>query len=101
MRLAADDMESVVLPGCGHYPAEETPDAMLSSLTPFPAPYRELTADLPEGDRAHAYAAKKSTSARAMAPGAFSMGMWSASGMRTSVVCGISAANRSAYATFS
>ncbi|MGW7695063.1 alpha/beta fold hydrolase [Streptomyces asiaticus] len=41
MRLAADDVESVVLPDCGHYPAEETPDAMLSALTPFLAPYRE------------------------------------------------------------
>ncbi|GAA2304433.1 alpha/beta hydrolase [Streptomyces violaceusniger] len=41
MRLAADDVESVVLPDCGHYPAEEAPDAMLSALTPFLAPYRE------------------------------------------------------------
>ncbi|MFE2183278.1 alpha/beta fold hydrolase [Streptomyces sp. NPDC059455] len=41
MRLAADDVESVVLPDCGHYPAEEAPDATLSALTPFLAPYRD------------------------------------------------------------
>ncbi|WP_243437362.1 alpha/beta fold hydrolase [Streptomyces sp. FH025] len=35
MRLAAEDVESVVLPGCGHYPAEEAPEAMLSALTAF------------------------------------------------------------------
>ncbi|GHF00419.1 hydrolase [Streptomyces spiralis] len=41
MKLAADDVESVVLPECGHYPAEEAPDAMLSALTAFLAPYRD------------------------------------------------------------
>ncbi|TDD93357.1 alpha/beta fold hydrolase [Actinomadura rubrisoli] len=41
MRLAADDVESVVLTDCGHYPAEEAPEAMLSALTAFLAPYRD------------------------------------------------------------
>ncbi|MEU6104116.1 alpha/beta fold hydrolase [Streptomyces flaveolus] len=40
MRLAADDVETVVLPGCGHYPAEESPEEMLSALRPFLAPYK-------------------------------------------------------------
>lgn len=41
MKLAADHVESIVLPGCGHYPAEEAPEAMLSALTAFLAPYRD------------------------------------------------------------
>lgn len=41
MKLAADHVESVVLPECGHYPAEEAPEAMLSALTAFLAPYRD------------------------------------------------------------
>ncbi|WP_037961549.1 alpha/beta fold hydrolase [Streptomyces violens] len=35
MRLAADDVQSVVIPGCGHYPAEEAPEEMLAALTAF------------------------------------------------------------------
>ncbi|WP_051581533.1 alpha/beta fold hydrolase [Pseudonocardia acaciae] len=35
MRLAADAVDSVILPDCGHYPAEEAPDAMLAALTAF------------------------------------------------------------------
>ncbi|MGA4845912.1 alpha/beta fold hydrolase [Streptomyces sp. G5(2025)] len=41
MKLAADDVESLVVPGCGHYPAEEAPEEMLSALTAFLAPYRD------------------------------------------------------------
>ncbi|MFI6933385.1 alpha/beta fold hydrolase [Streptomyces sp. NPDC050287] len=41
MKLAADHVESLVLPESGHYPAEETPEAMLSALTAFLAPYRD------------------------------------------------------------
>ncbi|MFI6588311.1 alpha/beta fold hydrolase [Embleya sp. NPDC050493] len=41
MRLAADDVQSVVIPECGHYPAEEAPEATLSALTEFLAPYRD------------------------------------------------------------
>ncbi|MFD4658696.1 alpha/beta fold hydrolase [Kitasatospora sp. NPDC058444] len=40
MKLAADDVESLVLPDCGHYPPEEAPEAMLAALTAFLAPYR-------------------------------------------------------------
>ncbi len=49
MKLAADDVESLVLPECGHYPAEEAPEAMLSALTAFLAPYRDrqTAADIP------------------------------------------------------
>ncbi|MFF8309875.1 alpha/beta fold hydrolase [Streptomyces lydicus] len=39
MRLAAQDGQSVILPDCGHYPAEEAPDAMLSALKPFLGPW--------------------------------------------------------------
>jgi pimeloyl-ACP methyl ester carboxylesterase len=41
MARGADDVETLVLPGCGHYPAEEAPEAMLDALTGFLAPYRE------------------------------------------------------------
>ncbi|MFJ1601408.1 alpha/beta fold hydrolase [Streptomyces sp. NPDC088261] len=40
MRLAADHVESLILPGCGHYPAEEAPEATLAALTAFLEPYR-------------------------------------------------------------
>jgi len=41
MRLAADDVTSLILPDCGHYPAEEAPEAMLAALVQFLAPYRD------------------------------------------------------------
>lgn len=41
MELAADDVQGLVLPDCGHYPAEEAPQAMLTALTAFLAPYRD------------------------------------------------------------
>jgi pimeloyl-ACP methyl ester carboxylesterase len=41
MRLAAVDVRGVILPDCGHYPAEEAPEAMLAALTPFLAAYRD------------------------------------------------------------
>ncbi|MEU3958228.1 alpha/beta hydrolase [Streptomyces buecherae] len=40
MRPVADDLRCLVLPECGHYPAEEAPEAMLSALADFLAPYR-------------------------------------------------------------
>ena len=40
MKLAADDVQSLVLPGIGHWLAEEAPDQMLAALTAFLAPYR-------------------------------------------------------------
>ena len=41
MRLVADDVQSVVIPGVGHWVAEEAPEQMLAALTPFLAPYRD------------------------------------------------------------
>ena len=35
MRLAADDVHSVVIPGCGHYCLEEAPEEILAALTTF------------------------------------------------------------------
>ena len=40
MRLAADDVRSVVIPGCGHWVPEEAPEEMLAALMTFLAPYR-------------------------------------------------------------
>jgi pimeloyl-ACP methyl ester carboxylesterase len=41
MRLVADDVTSLQIPDCGHFPAEETPGALLAALIPFLTPYRE------------------------------------------------------------
>ena len=41
MKLAADDVQGVVIPDCGHHPAEETPEETLAALTAFLAPYRD------------------------------------------------------------
>jgi pimeloyl-ACP methyl ester carboxylesterase len=40
MKLAADDVQSVVIPGCGHYLLEEGPEEVLAALTAFLLPYR-------------------------------------------------------------
>ena len=39
MKLAADDVQTLVIPGCGHHPPEEAPEEMLAALTAFLAPY--------------------------------------------------------------
>jgi pimeloyl-ACP methyl ester carboxylesterase len=41
MKLVADDVQSVVLPGAAHWVAEQAPEALLAALTEFLAPYRE------------------------------------------------------------
>jgi pimeloyl-ACP methyl ester carboxylesterase len=41
MKLAADDVQTVVLPGSGHWVAEEAPEELLTALTAFLAPYRD------------------------------------------------------------
>jgi pimeloyl-ACP methyl ester carboxylesterase len=41
MKLAADDVQSVVIPGSGHYCLEEAPKEIVTTLTTFFAPYRE------------------------------------------------------------
>jgi pimeloyl-ACP methyl ester carboxylesterase len=40
LKLVADDVQSVVIPGAGHWIAEEAPDDVVSALTAFLAPYR-------------------------------------------------------------
>jgi pimeloyl-ACP methyl ester carboxylesterase len=44
MRLAADDVQTLVIPGCAHHPAEETPEETLTALTAFLASYRDAQA---------------------------------------------------------
>jgi pimeloyl-ACP methyl ester carboxylesterase len=44
MRLAADDVQTVVLPGSGHWVAEQAPGQLLAALTAFLAPYQDATA---------------------------------------------------------
>ena len=41
MKLAADDVQSVVIPGSGHYCLEEAPEEVMAALTAFLAPYRD------------------------------------------------------------
>jgi len=38
---AADNVQSLAIPGCGHHPPEETPEETLAALTAFLAPYRD------------------------------------------------------------
>jgi pimeloyl-ACP methyl ester carboxylesterase len=49
MKLAADDVQGLVIPGIGHWLAEQAPDEMLTALSDFLAPYR----DAPETASAH------------------------------------------------
>ncbi len=39
-RLIAQDLTGVVIPGCGHFVAEEAPDALLDVIEPFVTPYK-------------------------------------------------------------
>jgi pimeloyl-ACP methyl ester carboxylesterase len=41
MKLAADDVQGVVLADCGHWVAEQAPEELLAALTAFLAPYRD------------------------------------------------------------
>jgi pimeloyl-ACP methyl ester carboxylesterase len=41
MKALADDMQSAVIPGAGHWFAEEAPEETLVALTAFLAPYRD------------------------------------------------------------
>jgi pimeloyl-ACP methyl ester carboxylesterase len=43
MKLVADDVQGVVLPDRGHWVAEQAPEALLTVLTAFLAPYRDGT----------------------------------------------------------
>jgi len=42
MKLTADDVQTLVIPGSGHWLAEQAPEAMLAALTGFLAPYRAV-----------------------------------------------------------
>jgi pimeloyl-ACP methyl ester carboxylesterase len=44
MKLVADDVQTVVIPGCGHWVAEQAPQELLAALTAFLAPYRDRPA---------------------------------------------------------
>jgi pimeloyl-ACP methyl ester carboxylesterase len=44
MKLAADDMQTMVLAGSGHWVAEQAPEQLLAALTAFLAPYRDEAA---------------------------------------------------------
>jgi pimeloyl-ACP methyl ester carboxylesterase len=41
MKQVADDVQTVVLPGSGHWVAEQAPEELLAALTAFLAPYRQ------------------------------------------------------------
>jgi pimeloyl-ACP methyl ester carboxylesterase len=41
MQLVADDVQTVVLAGSGHWVAEQAPEELLAALTTFLAPYRD------------------------------------------------------------
>ena len=40
MKLVADDVQTMVLAGSGHWVAEQAPEQLLAALTEFLAPYR-------------------------------------------------------------
>jgi pimeloyl-ACP methyl ester carboxylesterase len=44
MQLVANDVQGLVIPGAGHFVAEEAPEQLLAALTEFLAPYRDETA---------------------------------------------------------
>ena len=44
MKLVADDVQVLVIPGCGHWVAEQAPEQLLAALTTFLAPYLAGTA---------------------------------------------------------
>jgi len=43
MKLTADVVQTLVIPGCGHWVAEQAPDELLVSLAAFLAPYPDGT----------------------------------------------------------
>lgn len=44
MRLVAEDVQGIVIPNCGHWLAEQAPEALLTALTAFLAPYKAVVA---------------------------------------------------------
>ncbi|HEX9096125.1 MAG TPA: alpha/beta hydrolase [Candidatus Dormibacteraeota bacterium] len=51
MKLTADDVETLVIPGIGHWLAEQAPDEIVAALSRFLAPYKEAA---PQGSRPRA-----------------------------------------------
>src|SRR5215469_5940372 len=47
MKLTADDVQTLVIPGCAHWVAEQAPEQLLTALTAFLAPYRDKAAAAP------------------------------------------------------
>jgi pimeloyl-ACP methyl ester carboxylesterase len=47
MKLTADDVQTLVIPGIGHWLAEQAPDELVAALTEFLAPYRDGYAAAP------------------------------------------------------
>src|SRR5579864_359343 len=47
MKLVADDVQTLVIPGIGHWLAEQAPEEMMAALTAFLAPYRDAAAAAP------------------------------------------------------
>src|SRR5262249_42034953 len=43
MKLVADNVQSMVLPGAAHWVAEQAPEALLAALSAFLAPYHSAT----------------------------------------------------------
>jgi pimeloyl-ACP methyl ester carboxylesterase len=41
MKLVADDVQTLVIPDCAHWVAEQAPEALVAALSTFLAPYRE------------------------------------------------------------
>jgi pimeloyl-ACP methyl ester carboxylesterase len=52
MKLVADNVQGVVLPGAGHWVAEQAPEALLAALTKFLAPYRDAAPQVPANSTA-------------------------------------------------
>jgi pimeloyl-ACP methyl ester carboxylesterase len=48
MKLTADDVQTPVIPGIGHWLAEQAPDELVAALTAFLAPYRGDPAATPD-----------------------------------------------------
>ena len=47
MKLVADDVQTLVIPGIGHWLAEQAPEEIVAALTAFLAPYRKSATDNP------------------------------------------------------
>jgi pimeloyl-ACP methyl ester carboxylesterase len=47
MKLVADDVQTLVIPGIGHWLAEQAPDELVAALTEFLAPHRNGSAVAP------------------------------------------------------